>query len=54
LWWNFKISKIIFIVNPYFIWILVIFLILIYLAFFKKRKKTIITWPIINAPNINN
>ena len=41
LWWNFNISKIIFISNPYFIWILVIFLVLIYLAFFKKRKKQI-------------
>ena len=40
---NFKASKIIFIANPYFYWILVIFLVLIYLAFFRKRKTIIIS-----------
>lgn len=39
---KFKISKTIFIANPYFFWVLIIFLILIYLSFFRKRKKIII------------
>lgn len=48
--WNFKISKTIFISNPYFIWILIIFLILIYIAIFKKRKRQIIY----SQPEITN
>lgn len=43
--WHFKISKTFFIANRYFVWILIIFLILIYIAFFKKRKPQIIINP---------
>ncbi|MFZ2151058.1 MAG: hypothetical protein WAZ12_02075 [Candidatus Absconditicoccaceae bacterium] len=40
---NFKISKTIFISNPYFFGVLIVFLILIYLSLFRKRKKIIIS-----------
>lgn len=39
LWWTFKVHKLFFIPNRYFIWIVIIFLTLIYLALFKKKEK---------------